>query len=115
MIYINDISTNVTSTVKIYADDTKIYSTINDPKKDNSALKLDLNRLSDWANNRRLRFNSEKCEVMRTTHSMDTSPNYSLGVQLQSVESAKDVGATINYDVSWGKHVSYIVNRENKV
>lgn len=115
MIYINDISTNVTSTVKIYADDTKIYSTINDPKKDNSALKLDLNRLSDWANNRRLRFNSEKCEVMRTTHSMVTSPNYSLGVQLRSVESAKDVGVTINYNVSWGKHVSYIVNKENKV
>ena len=95
--------------------DTKIYSTINDPKKDNPALKLDLNRLSDWDNNRRLRFNSEKCEAMRTTHSMDTSPNYPLGEQLQSVESVKDVGITINYDVSWGKHVSYIVNKENKV
>lgn len=71
---------------------TKIYSTINDPKKDNPALKLDLNRLS-----------------------MDTSPNYPLGEQLQSVESVKDVGITINYDVSWGKHVSYIVNKENKV
>ena len=78
-------------------------------------MKLDLNRLSDWANNGRLRFNSEKCEVMSTTHSMDTSPNYPLGEQLQSVESVKDVGITINYDVSWGKHVSYIVNKENKV
>ena len=52
---------------------------------------------------------------MRTTHSMDTSPNYPLGEQLQSVESVKDVGIAINYDVSWGKHVSYIVNKENKV
>ena len=41
--------------------------------------------------------------------------NYPLGEQLQSVESAKDVGVTINYKVSWGKHVSYIVNKENKV
>lgn len=46
---------------------------------------------------------------------MDTSPNYPLGEELQSVESAKDVGITINYDVSWSKHVSYIVNKENKV
>ena len=50
MIYINDISTNITSTVKIFADDTKIYRTINEPDKDVPSLHLDLNRLSDWAN-----------------------------------------------------------------
>ena len=49
IIYINDISTNITSTVKIYADDTKIYRTINVLDKDISALQLDPNRLSDWA------------------------------------------------------------------
>ena len=26
-----------------------------------------------------------------------------------------DPGVTINYDLSWGKHVSYIVNKANKV
>ena len=49
IIYINDISTNITSTVKIHADDTKIYRTINVLDKDISALQLDPNRLSDWA------------------------------------------------------------------
>ena len=49
IIYINDISTNITSTVKIFADDTKIYRTINVLDKDISALQLDPNRLSDWA------------------------------------------------------------------
>ena len=44
VIYINDISTNITSIVKIYADDTKIYRTINEPDKDIPALQLDLNR-----------------------------------------------------------------------
>ena len=55
---------------------------------------------------------------MRATHSRDRSkPSYSLGVQLKSVESFKlhGVGVTINYDLSWGKHVSNIVNKENKV
>ena len=33
----------------------------------------------------------------------------------KSVESVKDLGLTINYDLSWGKHVSYIVNKANKV
>ena len=27
----------------------------------------------------------------------------------------KGLGVTINYDLSWGKHISYIVNNANKV
>ena len=33
-------------------------------------------------------------------------------MQLKSVESVKDLGN--NYDLSWGKHVSYVVNKANK-
>ena len=33
----------------------------------------------------------------------------------KSVEIVKDLGVTINYDLSWGKHVSCIVNKANKV
>jgi len=73
IIYINDILANITSTVKIYADKTKIYRTINESDKDIPALQLDLNKLSDWYNKWQLRFNPEKCEVMRVTHSRDRS------------------------------------------
>ena len=74
-------------------------------------------KLSDWANKWQLHFNPEKCEVMRVTHSRDRSkPSCCLGMQLKSVESVKDLGVTINYDLSWGKHLSYIkVNKANKV
>ena len=50
IIYRNDIPANVTSTVKIYADDTKIYRKIMEPLEDILALQLDLIKLSDWAN-----------------------------------------------------------------
>ena len=116
--YINDISTNITPTVKIYADDTKIYRTINEPDKDTPAshAQLDLHWLSDWADKWQLLFNLEKCEVMRASHRRDRSkPSYSLRVQLKSAESVKDLWATINYNLSWGKHVSYIVTKANKV
>ena len=36
-------------------------------------------------------------------------------MQLKAVESVRDLGATINSDLPWGKHVSYIVNKANKV
>ena len=45
IIYINEISSNLTSTVKIYSDDTKVYCVISEPEVDPSVLQLDLNKL----------------------------------------------------------------------
>ena len=50
IICINDISTDLKSTDKIYADDTKIYRTISSPDVDIPALQCDLDRLGIWAN-----------------------------------------------------------------
>ena len=38
-----------------------------------------------------------------------------LYILCKSVESVKDLEVTIKHDLSWGKHVSYIVNKANKV
>ena len=113
IIYINDISTDLTSTVKIYADDTKIYRTIGSPDVDIPALQCDLDRLGVWANKWQMNFNPDKCEVMRITHRKDkTKPIYSLGGQFGSVENTKDLGVTISSDLSWGKHVFATVIRQ---
>ena len=49
LIYINDITDCVSSTVKLYADDTKIYRQIVDPLKDPQLLRTDLSNLMGWA------------------------------------------------------------------
>ena len=64
IIYINEISKHLTSTVKIYADDTKIYRTISSPDVDIPSLQCDLDRLWKWANKWQMHFNPDKCEVM---------------------------------------------------
>lgn len=116
IIYINDISTDPTSTVTIYADDTKIYRRISSPDVDIPALQCDLDRLGIWANKWQMHFNPDKCEVMRITHRKDkTKPIYSLGGQFRSVENTKDLGVTISSDLSWGMHVFATVNKANMV
>ena len=103
IIYINDISTDLTSTVKIYADDTKIYRPISSPDVDIPALQCDLDRMGIWANKWQMYFNPDKCEVMRITHRKDkTKPIYSLGEQLRSVENTKDLGVTISLQICPG-------------
>ena len=49
LIYINDLSENLKSTVKIFADDTSIFHIVKDPNTSAEILNYDLTRISEWA------------------------------------------------------------------
>ena len=51
----------VSSTVKLYADDTKIYRQIVDPVKDPKLLQMDLSNLMEWARKWQLRTSVNLC------------------------------------------------------
>ncbi|PFX23721.1 hypothetical protein AWC38_SpisGene11730 [Stylophora pistillata] len=65
------ITHSVSSKIKLYADDTKMYRELRNPTLDDQALQVDLNSLGHWARTWQLRFNEEKCEAMRITHPRD--------------------------------------------
>ena len=50
LIYINDISRNITSCRKLFADDMKVYRVLRDTKEDVEELQKDLTRLEYWSN-----------------------------------------------------------------
>ena len=72
LLYANDIPNVVTSSIKMFADDTKIYREINNAE-DSSALQSDLDCLENWTRSWQVRFNPLKCEVMIITHKQDKS------------------------------------------
>ncbi len=63
IIFIKDLSDVITSTLQIFADDTKIYRTINDIR-DKILLQEDLNKLHQWSVKWQLKFNVTKGKVM---------------------------------------------------
>ena len=70
LIYINDISRNIISNTKLFADDMKLYRLLRDrllrdTKKDVEELQKDLIRLESWSYVWQLKFNTDKCEAMR--------------------------------------------------
>ena len=62
-LYVNELSSMVSGTMKLYADDTKLYRMIQD-SSDSQAIQDDLMMLCDWSDKWLLKFNLEKCTVM---------------------------------------------------
>ena len=117
LIYVSDISAKITSQIKLYADDTKLYREISDKTLNIQTLQSDLAHLHEWSKTWQLPFNSGKCEVIRITHARDRSvPSYTLAETfLKSVDQIKDLGVAITKDLSWSQHVAIFVSKANKV
>ena len=49
LIYINDLSVDIRSTVKLFADDTSLFSIIHDAKTTAYKLNKDLQKIAEWA------------------------------------------------------------------
>ena len=61
-IYINDISNELESPIKLFADDIKVYRVLNNVEEDHRTLQNDLMKLETWSANWQLNFNTEKMQ-----------------------------------------------------
>ena len=67
LLYINDITVSINSTIQLYADDILIYRII-DSSNDYLALQNNVDKLEQWANTWSMRFNPDKCLHLKTTN-----------------------------------------------
>ena len=54
------------SSIALYADDSKLYRIINSPE-DMSSFQADLNKISDWFKDNKMKINTKNCKIMRIT------------------------------------------------
>ena len=59
LIYINDLSDNLQSTVRLFADDTSLFSTVYYPNIKASQLESDLKKNPHWAYKWKMTFNPD--------------------------------------------------------
>ena len=59
LIYINDLPDNLNSLIKLFADDTSLFSTVHDPNHSAKVLNDDLNKISEWAYKWKMLFNPD--------------------------------------------------------
>ena len=115
-LYINDISSDIESEIRLFADDCVCYREIKD-EEDTVKLQSDIDRLGSWARKWGMRFQPVKCNIMQLTRKRikKIHASYTLeGTNLENVESIKYLGVTITSDLRWNTHVSNVCSKANR-
>ena len=116
--YINDLPENVSSSIKLFADDTKIWNIIRS-EVDRLSLQDDLGKLNDWSKQWLLRFNIDKCKKMRIgkqesqfAYKMTSGSDEHM---LQEISEEKDLGVWISNDLKPSKQCTVSASKAMKV
>ena len=111
LIYINDLEKNIKSNVKFFADDTMLFSIVNDPVISANDLNRDLNVINQWAYqwsstligiSKRQNYYFPVRKIVHTT-----PPPLSLfnGAVVSKVNEQKHLGLILDSKLSFGRHV----------
>ena len=117
IVYINDLLEGVNSDGLLFADDAKIFKTIIN-QKDSDVLQEDLDSLIDWSKQWLLDFNADKCHVLTLgkLENIKHTHRYSIGeFKLEHVFDEKDLGVTIDMDLTFEDHIINKVNKANSI
>ena len=115
-LYINDISSDIESEIRPFADDCVCYREIKD-EEDTMKPQRDIDRLGSWGRKWGMRFQPVKCNMMQLTRKRinKIQASYTLkGTDLENVESIKYLGVTIKSYLRWNTHVSNVCTKANR-
>ena len=105
LLYVNDLPDWIKVEIKMFADDTKLWTRICN-KDDSSTLQTDLNNFKKWSDKWLLLFNPEKCKVMHIGHKQNTEyfiEQDNQKCKLEAVHEEKDLGIIITKDLKVSK------------
>ena len=114
LLFINDMPNEMNCNIQLFADDAKIFKTV-DNEEDHQDLAKDLDNLENWARLWQMRFNVGKCKVL---HLGSRNPRYDYNMGdliLETATEEKDLGVIIDEKLKFDKHTEAQVNKANKV
>ena len=116
LIYINDITTNISCKTTLYADDTSISKHVTDPITSNNELQHDLTTIETWADKWKINFNPVKSEALLITRGLNRADSMFIFQNhiVNNVNEHTHLGLTWNKDGTWKNHLSNIINKAVK-
>ena len=102
LLFINDMSNNISSNLKLFADDTLLYGLVHNAS-DAPHLQRDLDSLVTWAQEWQMNFHPSKCYVVRIYRIKNPIIHHytMLGQTLKAVDHQPYLGITISETLYW--------------
>ena len=113
-VYVNDLPGEVTSTVKLFADDMKMYRGIGTGIGHDS-LQTDLDRLVTWSVKWMLPLNVAKCSTLHLGSSNPCEPYTVQGSHLQETRVECDLGVRIDDQLKFREQAAAAASRANRI
>ena len=96
MVYVNDIVDDISCNIKLFADDTILYVTVDDYDQSTQVLNANLATIQRWADQWLVRFNPEKTKLLNISNKAETDhenyPVFFNGIQCENVKEHKHLG-----------------------
>ena len=115
--YINDLPEKVTSTSRLFADDTLLHRLIKEAE-DKQSLQKDLESLEKWEAQWDMHFHPQKCNILsveRSKPKVDSQDYFLHGQKLEKVADTKYFGVTLQNNLKFDKHIETICSKANKM
>ena len=115
LIFVNYLGNDITSNIKLFADDILLYGLV--PNSDDGiSLQSDLDKLVEWAKLWQMH-DFQPIEVLRSTRFRTKYPFLHpctmLGHTLQAVDHYPYLGVSLSEDLNWRPHILNITNKAN--
>ena len=115
MLYINDLPERLTSTSKLFADDTICHNDATDPQ-DQKDFQQDLDSLADREQRWKLSVHLQRCTAVNITRrrTVFSHHNTSSTVTLSTETEARYLEVKITANLRWDAHITDVCNKANK-
>ena len=114
--FVNDLPDDIKSSALLFADDTKLYSTV---PKNHDQIQEDLNKMQEWSEEWQLRFNASKCKVMHLGKQANPESYKMSGnggeVELEETEMEKDLGVNVDNKLAFDEHINIQTKKASKL
>ena len=121
LIYVNELPDGLTSMCKIFADDTSLFSKVNDKSNSNSQLNSDIAKISKWAFQWKMSFNpdpnNQTIEVCFSNKrdKGNYPPLHFNSTNVQVADSQKHLGLVLDSKLNFNEHIESRISKCNKI
>lgn len=115
LIYINDLPFNISSSIRLFADDCVVYRTIN-CEEDHVSLQKDLDLINQWCDRWQMTLNTSKCCVLSFTRrkSVFNFPYSICSAEIPRSSTYKYLGVHLCTNLAWCAHIEKICMKANR-